>query len=224
MKELRNLNNLNRGIHKQWIWENKDNYYRSCDYLQKINYCIQDLNAEVKNLSEPSMKEVVYIIVLIDWVCEAVEAIPKVLKLGIMNNYVYRKNDCVSQSVKFFKAVRSFVVAHPLSTNRHEKYGFNGDMICVDIRSGISTVTKAFSHNSDWFHLDFNGLKKEAKEQSADFLLYVYSQNADGMQFFKYIGVDFKDLYHVVELQIEKLYDLDKYLGKLKKKDFGVDV
>ena len=37
MDELRNLNNLNRGIHKRWIWENKDNFYRSCDYLQKIN-------------------------------------------------------------------------------------------------------------------------------------------------------------------------------------------
>ena len=32
MDELRNLNNLNRGIHKRWIWENKDNFYRSCDY------------------------------------------------------------------------------------------------------------------------------------------------------------------------------------------------
>ena len=44
------------------------------------------------------------------------------------------------------------------------------------------------------------------------------------MQFFKYIGADFKDLYSVAELQIEKLYDLDKYLGKLKKKDLGVKV
>lgn len=223
MKELRNLNDLNKGINKQWIWENKDNYYRSCDYLQKINYCIQDLNAEIKNLSEPSMKEVVYIIALIDWVCEAVEAIPKILKSGIMNNYVYRKDNCVLQSVKFFKAIRSFVVAHPLSTNRHEKYGFDGDMICIDIKGKTSTVTNVFSDNSDWFHLDFNGLKEEAKEQSADFVLYVYSQKADRMQFFKYIGVDFKDLYHVAKLQIEKLYDLDNYLGKLKKKDLGVN-
>lgn len=81
MDELRNLNNLNRGIHKRWIWENKDNYYRSCDYLQKINYCIQDLNAEINNLNEPSMKEVVYIITLIDWICEAVGAIAQILKL-----------------------------------------------------------------------------------------------------------------------------------------------
>lgn len=222
MEEIRNLNNLNRGVHKQWIWGNKDNYYRSCDYFQKINYCIQDLNAEIKNLSEPTMKEVVYIIALIDWICEAVEAIPKILKSGVMNNYIYKKDECVLQSIKFFKAIRSFVVAHPLSTDRHKEYGFDGDMICIDIRTKTSIITKTFSHNSDWFHLDFDGLKKEAKEQDADFVLYVYSQKADGMQLFKYIGADFQDLYHVAELHIEKLYDLDKYLGKLKRKDSEV--
>lgn len=222
MDEIRNLNDLNRGIHKRWIWENKDNYYRSCDYLQKINYCIQDLNLEIKNLPNPSMKGVVYVIALIDWICEAVEAIPKILKSGIMDKYVYEKDGYILQSMKFFKAVRSFVVAHPLSTDRHKKYGFDGDMICVDIRSKTSTITKTFSQNKDWFHLDYDGLKEEAKEQDADFILYVYSQKADEMRFFKYIGVNFQDLYHIVELQIEKLYDLDKYLGKLKKKDLEV--
>lgn len=161
MDELRNLNNLNRGIHKRWIWVNKDNYYRSCDYLQKINYCIQDLNAEINNLNEPSMKDVVYIIALIDWICEAVGAISQILKLGVMNNYVYEKEDSILQSIQFFKAIRSFVVAHPLSTDRHKKYGFDGDMICVDIRRKTSAVTKLFSHSSDWFHLDFDGLKGE---------------------------------------------------------------
>lgn len=222
MDELRNLNNLNRGIHKRWIWENKDNFYRSCDYLQKINYCIQDLNAEINDLYEPSMKEIVYMIALIDWICEAVSAIFKILKLEVINRYTYEKEDSVLQSIQFFKAIRSFVVAHPLSTDRHKKYGFDGDMICVDIRSKTSTVTKVFSHSSDWFHLDYDGLKGSAKEKKADFVLYVYSQKADGMQFFKYISVDFQDLYHVAELQIEKLYDLDKYLGKLKKKNFEV--
>lgn len=142
--------------------------------------------------------------------------------MGVLNNYVYEKEDSILQSIQFFKAIRSFVVAHPLSTDRHKKYGFDGDMICVDIRRKTSAVTKLFSHSSDWFHLDFDGLKGEAKEKEADFVLYVYSQKTDGMQFFKYIGVDFQDLYHVAELQIEKLYDLDKYLGKLKKKDFEV--
>ena len=64
---------MNHGIHKHWIWGDKDNFYLSCDYLQKVNFCIQDLNAEIYNLQTPSMKEVVYIIALVDWVCEAVD-------------------------------------------------------------------------------------------------------------------------------------------------------
>lgn len=224
MEKLRNLNNIGKGIGKIWIWGNKDNYYRSCDYLQKISYCIQDLNSEILYLSNPSMKEVVYVIALVDWICEAVEAISKILKEGILDNYVYEKDGYVSQAQRYFKAIRSFVLAHPLSTNRHEQYGFDGDLICVDIKDKSSVITNIFSKSSDWFHLDFNGLKGNAKEQKADFVLYVYSQKMDKMQFFKYIGVDFRDLYQVAEWQIEKLYDLDKYLGKLKKKDMMVNI
>ena len=77
------------------------------------------------------MKEIVYMIALIDWICEAVSAIFKILKLEVINRYTYEKEDSVLQSIQFFKAIRSFVVAHPLSTDRHKKYGFDGDMICV---------------------------------------------------------------------------------------------
>ena len=57
MDKIKNLNELNKGIDKQWVWENKDSYYRSCDYLQKINYCIQDLNREFHNSSETSYEK-----------------------------------------------------------------------------------------------------------------------------------------------------------------------
>ena len=85
-------------------------------------------------------------------------------------------------------------------------------------------IIEMVSKNKDWFHLDFEGIRENAKEESADFVLYVYSKKADGMQFFKYIGVDFRDLYHVAELQIDKLYALDKYLGKLRKKDLRISI
>ena len=35
-------------------------------------------------------------------------------------------------------------------------------------------------------------------------------------------GYELEDLYHVAELQIKQLYDLDLYLSKLRKKDFEV--
>lgn len=220
MQELKNLNKLGRGFRKKWIWGTKENYCRSCDYIQKISYCIEDLNVEIKNLTEPSMKEIVFIIVLVDWICESVEAISNILIKGIMDDYFYKRNENLLQYQQFFKAIRSFVVAHPLSTNRHKKYGLDGDFICVDVGSNISAVVKAFTCSRDWFYLDFNGLKENDKAREADFVLSVYSQKADGMQAFKYIGVDFKEIYKVAELQIEKIYDMDRYLGKLKRKNW----
>lgn len=111
------------------------------------------------------------------------------------------------------------MVAHPLSTNRHKQYRFDGDMICVDIRKGTSPVARNFISDENWFMLDFEGLKETTRKQPADFVLYAYSKKLDNMEYFKFICVDFKDLYRVAELQIQKLYDLDKYLNNLKKKD-----
>lgn len=223
MEELRNLNDLNRGVHKQWIWGSKDNFYRSCDYLQKINYSIQDLNTEIKNLTEPTMKEVIFIIVLIDWICEAVNSIQELLRQDIYTGFIYKDDETVKKAKKYFKAIRSFVVAHPLNTTRHKDYGLNGDLICVDIRRKTPAITSAFSCDSDWFHLGFGGMEEYTKDKPSDFVLYVYSQEKDRMQFFKYVGANFSDLYCVAKLQIDKLYALDKYLGKLSRKKIGIN-
>ena len=72
IREIKNLNKLKYSLHKQWIWGNKENFYLSQDYLQKINFSIQDLNKEIQYLSKPTMKDVIYVIVLIDWINEIV--------------------------------------------------------------------------------------------------------------------------------------------------------
>ena len=221
MEELRNLNDLDRGIHKQWIWGTKDNYFRSCDYFQKINYNIQDLNAEIKNLSTPSMKDVIFVIALIDWICEAVKSIQEILRQDVLSGFIHNDDEEVKKAEKYFKAIRSFVVAHPLNTSRHKDYGLDGDLICVDVRSKISPIISTYSSNADWFFLGINGFQENAKNVSADFVLCGYSQKTDKMQYSKFIGANFSDLYYVANLQVEKLYALDKYLGKLRKKDIG---
>ena len=221
MEELRNLNDLDRGIHKRWIWGTKDNYFRSCDYLQKINYSIQDLNAENKNLSTPSMKDVIFVIALVDWICEAVKSIQEILLQDVLSGFIYKEDERVKKAGKYFKAIRSFVVAHPLNTSRHKDYGLDGDLICVDVRRKISPIVSTYSKNTDWFFLGIDGFQENAKNVSADFVLCGYSQKIDRMQFSKFIGANFSDLYYVAKLQIEKLYALGKYLGKLRKKDIG---
>jgi NTE family protein len=71
--------------------------------------------------------------------------------------------------------------------------------------------------------IDIMGSKiSEEGLKTSDYILNVYTQKADGMHFFKYIGIELEDLYHVAELQIKQLYDLDLYLSKLRKKDFEV--
>jgi hypothetical protein len=218
MEKLENLNLL-KGVDKWWIWGNKENRYKAWDCIQKINYSIQDLNNEQQNLSNPSMKEVVFVVVLVDWICEAMSEIVKTLKPEVAQKYTYKNEKDIQKALQFFKAVRSFLVAHPLSTNRHKQYGFDGDMICVDIRKGTSPIARNFISDENWFMLDFEGLKETTRKQPADFVLYAYSKKLDNMEYFKFICVDFKDLYRVAELQIQKLYDLDKYLNNLKKKD-----
>lgn len=174
MNKLKTLNDLCRGIDKHWIWGGKQKYYQSQNYLRKIEYCIHDLNVELEKLDEPSMKEVIYIIVQIDWICKAVEEIYENLLVEIKKGYICRMNDEIMQAQKFFKAVRSFVVAHPLSTERHKEYGFDGDLICVDIRKRTSELTRSCTLN--WFHLDIEGLKENVNNRDSDFVLYIHSK------------------------------------------------
>lgn len=220
VKPLSNLNEMSAGIQKLWIWQNRENYFKSCDYLQKIDFCIRDLNEEIDVLKSPSMKEVIYTIVLIDWIREAVDEIHKLLKDGLIDKFTYLRDDEMREANSYFKAIRSFAVAHPLSTNRHQSYGFDGNKICVDIKSKTSTLTQIITHSADWYHLDLKGLTPNTKDVHADFVLYIYSKQKDNMQFYKYVGANFNDLYYVAELQIDKLYALDRYLGKLRKKDW----
>lgn len=220
--ELRNLNGLNHGIHKHWIWGNEDNFYLSCDYLQKVNYCVQDLNAEIHNLQVPSMKEVIYVIALVDWICEAVDSLHTILKNEVVD-YLNLEDDAdCKQVTKYFKAIRSFVVAHPLNTTRHKAYGMDGDLICVDVRNHTSKLTETCSNLNDWLLLNLDGLKENAQGIQSDFILYVYSQRLDKMRYFKYIRANFSDLYYVAESQIKRLYALDSRLKNLTKKKVGI--
>lgn len=223
VSKLQELDKLHRGVDKRWIWGSPDNYSLSCDYLRKIDFCIQDLNREIPNLdTDITMKEVVYVIVLADWVCEAVDSIHKILRKEVIDFLNISSSNEVEQPKQFLKAIRSFVVAHPLTTDRHKKYGMDGALICVDIRSHSTMATECCLTNSDWMFLTLDGLHENARDKESDFVLFVYSQKIDQMKYFKYIRGDFSDLYYVAQLQIERLYALDSQLSKLTRKKVGI--
>lgn len=216
-EKLQNLNNLKGGLHKRWILKDKNDYSKVCDYLQKINYSIQDFNYEFKCNDTFQIKEIVFLIMLSVWIQEAVISLEKCYKEDVMKTFQYTKFEELRKAKKYIAAIRSFVVAHPLSTDRHEMYGFDGDLICVDIRTKGRYLL--LEPDEMFSHLSHEGITKERCDTD-DFYLYVYSKKEDAMQFFRFIGCSVEDIVTVARLYIDKIYALDQYLYKQKKKDY----
>ena len=76
------------------------------------------------------------------------------------------------KSGKYFDAVRSFIVAHPLNTDRHEAYGLVGDLICADVRSQLTGFERAFGNSLEWLYLGVDGLKKKYKRNAFGFFSF----------------------------------------------------
>lgn len=220
MESLTNLNDLRNGLHKRWVWRDIESYWRGMDCLQKINYSIQDLNKEIGFLCDRPMREVVLVISLVDWIYDAFDSILKLLRPDIAASFKYKDTGYDKKIKEYFKAIRSFVVAHPLDTNRHGKYGFDGDKICIDIRSPKYTLFSLYLNDENWFHLGIDGLQQFGKDVPCDFILLFYSKKMDQMKYFKYMGANYSDLYEVARVQIDKLYSLDKHLAKQKRGDY----
>lgn len=222
LEPLKDLNELNEAIHKKWIWGNRENYSKSCDYLQKVNFSIQDFNEELACLKDAKMKDIIYLIVLTDWIKEAVESFFSLLNERLLNGFIFENEKELKRVKDYFVALRSYAVAHPLSTNRHKKFELDGEFICIDVQKDAYPITKDFSYNKYWHHIDFDGLHANAKAISYDFVLISYSQSGDNYKFYKYITGDFEDIRRVAELYIDKLYALGRYLSKLKMRDYKV--
>ena len=183
--------------------------------MQKINYSIQDLNALRKDLKQFHAKNIIYSIVLADWIIEAFNKIYHTIKQHIVKNFIFENEDVFEKATKYFKAIRSFIVAHPLSTTRHDLFGLDGNYICVDLRNNNGII--GFKGNNFYYLLDYEGLKSKNND-GCDFYLYCYSDKDDNMKFFRIIGCNFKDIYDTARIYIDKLYCLDKFLSKQKKK------
>lgn len=220
--KIRNLNDLSQGnvcgIYKKWIYDSPNDSHKICDYLQKINYSIQDLNEELKIDEKITLKKTIIIIVLIDWIKEACGAIYRLLRDDVKKGFCYSKCEELNAAKDFFTAIRSFVVAHPLSTSRHGKFGFDGDFICIDVDSFNNPLTELFSgHPELFYHIDYNGLKNHTIDWTDDLLLRSYSGEVNDYKFSINVSCKLHDIIHVAELYIEELYELEKYLKKQKK-------
>lgn len=215
---LENIDSVGGGLHKHWIYSTKVQYELVCDYLQKINYSIQDYNRKIKNIR--GREDICFLILIATWIKEAYEQIEKAVCEDVRKAFAYKDDSQINVCKEYINALRAFVVAHPLSTSRHEKYGLDGDYICVDISAGpVEGILKAVSHYGRFYYLSINGLNSVDSLDQFDYRLYVYSKK-ENAEFFKCFGCSLADLEVVAKAYIDKLKAFDKYMSHQKKKQY----
>lgn len=183
------------------------------DLVQKICYTVTDLNNEIPELDHPTPKTIIYVITLVDWITNAVRLLREAIPADSIKNFSYAKEPLVKQAKKYISAIRSFAVAHPLGTDRHKKYGFDGTTICVDIRPNQNSLWMMPDERR--FYIALDGKRPYSNEVVCDYCFYVYAEG-DNYQSFYSMECSFFDLYTVARLFLDKMSAIDQYLSKQK--------
>lgn len=205
------------GFNKKWIYKSNTNRSLAYDFLQKISYSIQDINEELNN--DLKMKEIVFIIALIDWIKDSYIRIKALIRTDVFNGFNYKKANNLKKAKEYFEAIRSYIVAHPMNTTRHSKFGFDGNFICVDIRTNNNIVIP-FVKEDKFYFIDYDGIHN-GKNKKHTFYLYSYSKNTDGAKYGIYISFSVNDLINVARLYIDAVNKFNAYLAKVKKKNYN---
>lgn len=224
IEPLRDLGGLRAGgLNKHWPYDSSRLYALNQDYLEKINYSVGDFNSIIKGWTAIELdslvlrKDVVFMVVTVDWILEAAEKIwRECCRKDVTANFQFEDEERLQRYKEYFRAVRSFVVAHPVNTNRHSKQGLDGDLICADITS----------RNNYLKFLDpiFQRLSPSSQENSrgakdTEIVLKTYSIGSDP-RFSHFTTFDMRDVRNTAELYIDKVYALDRYLSGLKRRDY----
>lgn len=213
--EIKDLNGLKRGDHlglyKKGHCVSSEKYQLVCDYLEKINYSLQDISTEYQK--KPNNSVFICIIAYACWIQQSINELKKCYKPYVLENFAYdetiiKENDC------FLKAIRSFVLAHPFTTTRHKEYGFDGTLYCIDIRAnGSDMALFPLANNDDKYYIDVKGRVKY-DHQKVDYWLYIYNDKKYGNRFKQYIGISVDTICKIVNDYVNYLYALDKHMSE----------
>ena len=165
--------------------------------IQKLNWNIDDFNRLIDNIKEP--KDVIYFIVLGDWIKEACVMIYALYE-KYANNFVYKENKSRKQANDKFEAIRSFIVAHPLKTSRHSDEGYDGTKKCIDIYMHTPTIVRAAGQ--------YNKL-------NADYYIAYY----DDLICFRYEGHMYSEIWDCAYYNVDRIEEFRKYLSKIHRKN-----
>lgn len=214
-KELKNLNGLKAdghlGLYKKGHCISKKKYNLVCNYLEKINYALQDMEEELRK--PPDRSILVCVIAYTCWIQESVNELKKCYKSYVFDDFTFGEN-IIEENNGFIKAIRSFALAHPFTTTRHGRYGFNGTLHCIDIRPSGSDTGFLLADNNDKYYIDTKG-KVKYSNQEVDYWLYIYNDNKYDDMFKQYIGISTGTICKIANDYIDYLYALDKHMSKV---------
>ena len=219
--KLDDLNSLNKGVHKQWVYKDSNAFHLAHDYLQKINFSIQDINAKSNDLKTDN-ESITFLVCCVAWISEACSFFTSSFRNDVVSKFKFSNEEKLAQERKYFKAVRSFILAHPLGTNQHKNFELDGKYICIDIVPIDCPIILLQSNHRECFKsLGYEGMKNGC--ENCDFFLQTYSAGFHNSKYSVYIGIHLENILGYARLCIAKLYELDKYLSRLKKKGFEVN-
>ena len=215
MTEIKNLENLIRsgccGLYEKSLVISEDRYHLVCDYLEKINYSLQDIKMVLNR--EPDITVLISILVFTTWIKESVEGIKRSYKDSLAIKFSYNEEK-LTRNWHFLRAIRSFVFVHPFDTNQHPKFEFDGTLKCIDIRPVGTDMTSAFWKSKDRFYIDVNG-KTAYDGQYIDYWLYIYNEKEYNCVFKQYIGISVDSICEIANDYVDYLLALDRYLSEI---------
>lgn len=142
------------------------------------------------------------------------------LKEVIRTKFEFSRQNELTEARNYLEAVRSIVIAHPLNSTRHEEYGFGPEgRICIDMRR--KSLLDSYPGRVI-YRITPKGFKETDSVEDNEIALMTCRRNKteNGKLHFERCCLDMCDIRNSAQVYIDALYELDRHLGRLRKKDF----
>ena len=142
-------------------------------------------------------------------------------KEEIRTKFEFSRQNELLEARNYLEAVRSIVIAHPLNSTRHEGYGFGPEgRICIDVRR--KSILDSYP-GTVIYRITPKGFEKTGSVEDNEITLMTCrrTQTEKGKLHFERCCLDMCDIRNSAQIYIDALYELDRYLGQLRKKDFA---
>ncbi len=216
--KIKNLNGLHRGnrrgVYKIAIAKNMSSHRKICHLLEKINYAIQDIEIELKR--EFTNSSLVSILTYTYWICDAVLGLKNCYKKEYMRNFNEFNSNEYRRIDKYFRAIRSLILAHPFHTTQHPEFGLNGTITCIDIQTTKQDVHNLIFLKDHVLHFDIDNGIVEGSILDADFVIHIYNENKYNNKYEDFVELSINQICDIANYYIDVIYKLDKYLYDIK--------